>query len=808
MLACVWMVAMALATPSSGEILRNLERLQVVGSVLYVAAHPDDENTRLISWLVGDRGLRTAYLSMTRGGGGQNLIGREQGEYLGVVRTGELLAARAIDGGEQRFTRMRDFGYSKSAEETLRLWGHDEALEDVVRTIREFRPDVIVTRFSPEGGGHGHHTASAQLAVEAFTKAADPAYVIEDLEPWQATRILRNESTWRMREGEPIPDEWLRVDVGTFDPRTGRSYGEIAAQSRTMHKSQGFGSAPRPGSVLEYFSHLGGEPHREPFGGIDTSWGRLEGPVKIQRVLRNAVARFDPSAPHRILPLLAQAHTLLQEVPDAHWRELKTAELEAVMRDCVGWWATARAAVPAATGHTPEVPVTLTALVRAPVPVTIEAIRVPGFQPDEGAPLAPNVPFTLETAFRTRGSPHYALTQPFWLIEAPEPTRYVIETPTVRTAADLPAHEHVGIDLVVAGVRMHVEVPITYAHTDPVRGELVQDFAWAPFTTTTFDQRTLVIPTGRAAIARLTVARVHGPAPEEPMNIRLQVPEGFTATPDHLQVRFADDVLERTFEVSVTAEPGATPQVLTAGGRGRTVIDHPHLPVRTVYGPGEVRLVPVALDRGGVERVAYLQGSGDNVPDALRALGYDVTEIDEATIQAGALTGYHAVVLGVRAYNTRPDLPALHDALMDYVAGGGTLVVQYNTSRRWGRLSESIGPAPFDVGRGRVTDETAAVTFLAPTHRALSAPNRLGDPDFEGWVQERGLYFVSVWNEAYTPLLAMADPGEEPLEGSLLVARHGKGHFVYTGLSFFRQLPAGVPGATRLFANLLALGGR
>jgi LmbE family N-acetylglucosaminyl deacetylase len=367
---------LALATANTafaaapGEILRELEHLRVAGTVLYVAAHPDDENTSLLAWLEGDRGIRAVYLSMTRGGGGQNLVGAEQGQLLGVVRTGELMAARSIDGAEQRFTRTVDFGYSKSAEETLALWGHDEALDDVVRVIREVRPDVLVTRFPTEGQTHGHHLASARLAHEAFALAADPAYVTPGLDPWTADRLLHNVSSWSL---EPTTDTsaWARVDVNSFDPLLGSSYTEIAAASRSMHKSQGFGSAPEVGPDLEYFRSELGTPvggGQDPLAGLDLTLARFEGTERLDKALRLAAERFDPRAPHLSLPRLALAHERLADLPDSAWRARKTAELEELMAKCAGLWLTARAERAAvAPGQT--VAVELSATTRAPVEV-------------------------------------------------------------------------------------------------------------------------------------------------------------------------------------------------------------------------------------------------------------------------------------------------------------------------------------------------------------------------------------------------------------------------------------------------------
>ena len=806
-----WFSTAAMAqptTPPAGDLWRSIERLQVVGTVLYVAAHPDDENTRLISWLVGDRGLRTAYLSMTRGGGGQNLIGSEQAELLGVLRTGELLAARAVDGGEQWFTRMRDFGYSKNPDETFARWGRDEALDDVVRAIRTVRPDIIVTRFNPEAErGHGHHTASAILAGEAFVKAADPSYETAGLEPWAARRLLHNQSTWWLDKDEEIPAEWLRVDVGTFDPLSGRSWGEVAAASRTMHKSQGFGSAPRPGPELEYFTVTDGDERDagdDPFGGLEFGWSRFPGTEKFARALEAAATRFDPQAPHAVLPWLARAHRRLDSVPDPTWRERTRVALERLMVHCAGAWLTARTEAPAvAPGGTVEVVAELVR--RSPAAVDVREVRLPFTDAVPGETSAHGW-----SATATLAVPHdTALTRPMWLRQAPSPMRYTVEEPALRNLADGGSSLVATFDLRIAGVDVSVPVAVQFARTDPVRGEVLHDLEVLPPITASFEQRGLILVVGSPTKTQLTLRAPAGPASGE---LRLALPDGVSSSVTALPVTFEEGVSERTVDVVLTASPSASPGPLVAtvevSGRHYTdqqaVIDHPHLPRRTVLTSAELALSPVDLARGRVTRVGYLPGSGDRVPHALRTVGYDVEEIDEALIRDGRLSMFDAVVLGVRAYNTRPGLPALHGRLMEYVSGGGRLVVQYNTSRRWGPLSDRIGPAPLEVGRGRVTDESAAVTFQNPEHPAIRGPNALTSTDFEGWVQERGLYFVEEWDDAYEPLFAMADPDEEPLQGSTLIARHGNGAFVYTGLSFFRQLPAGVPGAMRLFANLLA----
>ena len=801
-LILVWLALLSNASqaapPHAGQLLREIDRLQVVGSVLYVAAHPDDENTRLLSWLVGERGLQATYLSMTRGGGGQNLIGSEQAELLGVLRTEELLAARRIDGAQQLFTRMRDFGYSKSTEETLERWGRASALTDVVRAIRQVRPDIVVTRFAPDWGGHGHHTASAELAAEAFAKAADPSFATPGLPPWQATRLLHNTSTWRRGPDFVVPDDWMQIDAGSYDALSGRSWGEVAAASRTMHKSQGFGSAPRVGPSLEYFTLTAGAPSRDPFGGIDTSWSRMPGTQRLQRHLARASTGFNPRAPHRALPHLARAHAELTALPEAAepWRTLKLHELERVMLRCAGVWLTATADQAAVAPGT-EASVSLTALARAPISWTLHDVSW------NTGHLAGPGSLTTEKWSETASVPvGEHISRLHWLADVPSPTQYNIRSPTLHNTPATPATVKVTFELTIANTRLAVEVPVRFSRTDPVRGEVHRDLEVLPPITVTPKVAHLMLPRGQEEHIELTLRAFTGPASG---TITFSVPEGFTVEPATLPVTFAEGEVEKTAELRVTADPKAAPGVLRATHEAASMLSYAHIPERTVLRPVDVNLVPLSLSRGNVARVGYLQGSGDRVAEGLRSVGYAVEEIDETAIR-DSLDRFDAVVLGIRAYNTRPGLPALHDALMAYVERGGTLIVQYNTSRRWGPLASAIGPEALDVGRGRVTDETATPDFLEPEHPVMRHPNRITSADFDGWVQERGLYFVESWHESYTPIFAFSDPGEEPQSGALLVAEHGKGRFIYTSLSFFRQLPAGVPGAYRLFANLLALG--
>jgi len=807
----------------AAELQKQLDRLQTLGSVLYIAAHPDDENTAVLATLSKGRNLRTAYLSITRGGGGQNLIGPELGDGLAAIRTQELLAARRLDGAEQFFTGAVDFGFSKTAEESLRLWHHDAVLGDVVRTIRAFRPDVILTRFPPDArAGHGHHTASAMLAIEAFAAAADPARFPEQLKaglrPWQATRLLWNHFRFSEDAPKPAPGS-LTLDVGAFDPLLGRSYGELAAESRSQHRSQGFGVLAQRGAREESFELLAGKPARaDLFEGLDLGWSRFPGTGKVAARLRGARRGFRTGHPAASLPALLHARKALRALPATLQTEpliqAKAAELEDLLRAAAGLWVEAVAdRQRLAPGD--RLTVNAAVLARGGSPLVLESLALEAVTPEgshpletrpDGKPLPDNAPrkeaFTLTVPAATPlGHPHW-LGGPGagpWagLPESPAPFR-------LRARLTLPEGT---FDTVV---------PVQFRFRDPVLGERYQPLAVVPAAFVHLEEGVQIFEGPGAKEVRLKViagaARAAG-------RVRLQVPSPWKVEP-----------AERAFTLSRAGEEGElsfrlTPPAATGSGelrvevdtgagfcaaRGLLKLDHPHIPLQTLLPEARARLERFDLKHNG-HRIGYVMGAGDDIPQALRRLGYEVDLLSDEALAREDLARFDAIVLGIRAYNTRPALQALKERLHAYVAGGGTEVVLYTVNTGFpginaAMVTDTIGPYPFKVGRKRVTDETVPVRLLQPGHPVFHRPNELTAKDFEGWVQERSLYHAEGWDARYTPLLGMADPGEAEDQGALIVAQHGKGHYVYTGLAFFRQLPDGVPGATRLFANLLALG--
>jgi len=812
--------AAAQPAPGIGALAHALDRVATTGRVLYIAAHPDDENTRLLAYLANVRHLGVGYLAMTRGGGGQNLVGGEQGALLDILRTEELAAARRLDGARQFFTRMRDFGYSKRADETLATWGHDDALADVVWVIRTYQPDVIITRFDELPPNHGHHTASAILAREAFTAAADPARFADQLQggvrAWQADRLLYNVASVSNAPvpGNPaVPADALELDVGGYDPRTGLEIGELAAQSRSQHKSQGFGAAARRGPEIEHFVWLAGRrPVRDPFDGLALDWRRYgAAAAATAHALVDAQRALVRDHPERALPALLRARDELARLAAAPGRaddpRLHDARiaLDGVVLAAAGVYTRATAAHPsAAPGTTVEVRVELVART---VPITVRQVALPG-----AAPVAPAAPAATIGVGQQQVIPLVA-TLPasappsvaYWLREPPAPGHYTVDNSGLVGAPSQPAALTASVELAIAGHAIQLALPVVHAWTDPVQGERVRSFVVVPPATVTPVREAVMVP-GRTAPVELVVRAGRDALAAR---VELALPPGFTATPASHDVALARAGDQATVRFDVVAGPraaaGDARPIVRIGDAAWSLredaIDLPHIPLQLVLRPAAIRLVPLAL-RVPAGRVGYVRGSGDSIPADLAHVGFVVDELDDAALRTGELGRYPAIVLGIRAYNTRAALRAAHARLMAYVEHGGTLIVQYNTLA----LDGPIGPYPLALGAGRITDQTAAPSFFDPGGPLLAWPNRITAADFDGWVQERGLYFGQTWDPRYRPVLRFADPGEAPLDGALLIAPHGKGRYLYTGLALFRELPAGVPGAYRLFANLIAAG--
>ncbi|HYO08572.1 MAG TPA: PIG-L family deacetylase [Tepidisphaeraceae bacterium] len=810
------------SAPSAAAILQDLRTLRQTGSVLYVAAHPDDENTHLITYLARGRGYRTAYLSLTRGDGGQNVIGPEFDAALGLIRTHELLAARRLDKGRQFFTRALDFGFSKDYRETLKFWDRQQVVGDIVRVIRTFRPDVVVTRFSPEPGGtHGHHTASAVLAVEAFRLAGDAGAFPEQLgtlAPWQPKRIVQNG-----RGGGG-----MQIDVGGSDPVLGDSFARIAGRSRGMHKSQGFGDfggggggggggGPRGGGGAgdraarpESFQLLAGEPaNKDLLDGIDTTWARFPGGADAGPMIDETIAKFDEKEPSASAAALLELRRKLAALPADLVIDEKRRDLDRILCACLGL------SVETAVPHAEVVPGETIKLrhsvsLRSSVPVRWVGVRYPKINREttEAVELRRDQPAVRESTQTL--PPDSALTQPYWLREeGTAGMSRVDDASLIGLPENPPAFpiEHVfevsDQTLIVADEPVQAAFLSSNGNGQAARLEIIPPVSLEPLS-----EVRLFSSGGSKPVEVEVIASRAGAAG----TVALEAPQGWKIEPASQPFKLSAAGERAKVSFTVTAPQQHATASLTAvadvnGARfntRRVEIRYPHIPPLLLQPRARVRAVSVDLALGGKRRVGYLPGAGDSVADHLAEMGYAVTPLTGADLTPEKLRKLDAVVVGVRALNVRTDLGDRMPALFAFAEAGGNVIVQYN--RPDGLKANPIAPYPLKLSRERVTDEASAVALLAPNHPALNAPNKIAPADFDGWVQERGLYYPSEWAPQFMPILAAGDAGEKPLEGGLLIAKHGRGHFVYTGLAWFRQLPAGVPGAYRLFANLVSLG--
>lgn len=801
---------------SSAEIYKKLEKFNFLGSALYIAAHPDDENTRLISYLSNGVNARTAYLSITRGDGGQNLIGTEIRELLGVIRSQELQMARSVDGGTQFFTRANDFGFSKHPDETLKIWDKDQVLEDMVYVIRSFKPDIIVNRFDHRSPGrtHGHHTSSAMLALEAREMAADKsAYPrqLSKLDTWNTTRHFFNTSWWfygsREKFAEADKTNLMSVDVGNYYPTLGMSNNEISALARSKHRSQGFGSSGERGSYQEYLELIEGDmpaDKEDIFEGINTTWSRIDVGNQIQPIMDRVMAEFDFKAPHNSVSDLLKVHDILSTSKDKHWKSVKIKELNSILISCLGLHLEASTDRQEYTlGDSIEIETEWTN--RSEIPVTALSINLNDKNYEINKSLES---YTTEKSYQIYAvDESMGFSNPYWLNETGSLGMYSVKDESKRVLPESPPAIACEFMLEIEGRKISVNRPVNYRYVNPAEGEIREPLAILPPATLSFDKDMYLFASDQA---QNFVVKVR--ASKENLNgkLTLEVPVDWTVSPDNYEINIENVGQEKSYTFTLDSPEGKSQETLRAYitvdgkkyNKQRIKIDYDHIPLQTVLAPAEAQLVKVPLVIKG-KNIAYLMGAGDKLPESLQNVGYNVELLTIEDIQSRSLSNYDAIIIGIRAYNTLDELKLYNSILFDYAFAGGTLVTQYNTSRRLN--FEHLAPYPLKLSRGRVTDEYAEMRILNPDHRVFNYPNKISTTDFENWVQERGLYFPEEWDDQYQALLSCNDSGEDPLDGSLLVAKHGEGYFVYTSLSWFRQLPAGVPGAYRLFANILAL---
>ena len=793
-----------------GQIRQKLEKLNVLGSVLYVAAHPDDENTRLIAYFANEELMRTAYLSATRGDGGQNLIGPEIREELGLIRTQELLAARRTDGGQQFFSRANDFGYSKDPDETFNIWDRDKVLADFVWTFRKFKPDVVITRFNSDGRTHGHHTASAILAREAFELSGDESAFPEQLdyvETWQPQKLFWNTGWWWFRDSGGDTTNLKTLDVGQYNPLLGESYSEIAAKSRSMHKSQGFGSSRSRGEQIEYLEQWGGKEAESVFGGIDTSWERVTSSKEVSFFINKAIEAYDERNPASIIAPLMGARKALESIESEFWREIKQKEIDELIVAASGLYLSLTSSeANYAIGD--SITISIEAVNRSNVEMEIQQISFSSWPNPVsiGAPLLNNKPFTSEMNFQLPAGMKFS--HQYWLRDEGTLGMYVVnDQELIGKPENDPAIKGV-VSINLSGVKIDLTVPVVFKRTDPVDGEVTEPISIGPPVMVNVSGGVLVFGDNKSKSVEVRV--IAGKA-NCTGTVFLNTPEGWSVTPTEYDFNLGTKLEEKIFTFEITPPSKASEGYVSAKAnidgrsysKGLSVIDYDHIPKQTLYPDAQVKVVRLDLVRNG-NTIGYIEGAGDAIPENLEQIGYEVTTLEKDDVTLDNLQKFDAVILGIRAFNTVEWLSYKNTVLFDYVKDGGNLIIQYNTSHRL--VTQEIAPYSLKLSRDRVAVEQAPVEIIAVDHPVMNSPNRITDKDFENWVQERGLYFPDEWSDEFIPILKSNDPGESPKTGGLLVAKYGKGYYVYSGYSWFRELPAGVPGAYRIFVNLISLG--
>ena len=813
-----FLFAQAPATYNSADIYLGLKKLNVLGSVLYIAAHPDDENTKLLAYFAREKQYRTAYMSLTRGDGGQNLIGDEQGVELGLIRTQELLSARRIDGAEQFFGTAYDFGFSKNATESLNIWNHDKMLSDVVWVIRNFQPDVIITRFPPdERAGHGHHWASSILAAEAFTAAADSTKFPEQfkygVKPWQAKRIFWN--TYNFGGNNTTSPAQLTMDIGTFNPLLGKGYGEVASESRSQHRSQGFGSLKQRGQSTEYFSLTNGSTAaHDVMDSVNTTWQRVPGGEKIQSAIDRIIAGYDFAQPQKSIAGLVKLYNEINTLAGGYWRFKKSEEVRNLIAQCSGLFMEATANKHyAITGDTMAVSFTMNK--RNDISVTVKSIELDTYDTTLNTSLPLNNNIVISSPFIVRKDK--PLYQPYWLRNAHKPGSFSIDDQMLVGKPENDADYTAVINLIIDGTAFKYRIPVQYKYADPARGEIYQPVhVITPFTISATPGIALLNVKPQSGMAQQPELRItlksNINASQLPVTIMAEREKNIVFTKDTVlnaeagkEYIFSPDIKNTGTQkgndfinVSVGVKGKAT--TLTYTNYLRT-IHYEHIPDINYNLTDNVHLITDEIKTVG-KNIGYITGAGDKVPQALEQMGYTVKLLGENDITPSNLRQFDAVLAGIRAYNLFAWLPAKYDILMNYIKGGGNYIVQYNQQDV---VTQNIGPYPFTIGRTRVTDETADIKMLLPDNSVFNYPNKITSADFSNWVQERSIYHAQNLDAHYITPIGSHDPNEAESNGSLVIAPYGKGNFVYTGLVFFRELPAGVPGAYRLMANLVAL---
>lgn len=793
-------------TPTPSEIYFKIEKLNVLASAMYIAAHPDDENTRLITYLTHHDKAYTNYLSLTRGNGGQNLISNELGTDLGIIRTNELWNARKIDGGKQFFSMANDFGFSKKPNEALEIWGKKWLLEQMVYMIRKEQPDVIINRFDhrTEGNTHGHHTASAQLSKEAFTLANDstyelPSVIEEDLPIWKTKRLFFNVSWFffgsKQAFNKADKSKYIPLNIGVYYNLLGKNNQEIASLSRSQHQSQGFGDMSSRGEEIDYVELVDGDALKSSslFEGIDTSWNRIKGGNSIQPLVTQLINEYDFTDPSKSINLLTKIYSEIDKLPETIWKTRKQNEVKELIKNCAGLFLDITTNEPYSF-HDATIPVKVEVANRSNQNIVIKDITLNNNKILLNKKLENKEVFYdyFDTTFNGQLTDFKRFVTLTDFIE-----RQFKENPKIHSIIK----NKIGLE--INGVYLTYSLPIQYRYKDVVKGEVYKPFH----------------------VIRKVSVKIKNPVYIAKKNKDLTI----TAIIDN----YSNEDIEGIFVYSQRRKPnGNIPITLKANERNREIkyqiqedesgfdydagfyfdgksvsdeikwIDYDHIPLSYYYKQVKTRII--ILDKEiKKQRIGYIMGAGDEIPQVLENVGYQVDLIDLKSIKQEDLSKYETIIVGIRAFNTESSLKIKNKLLFDYVKNGGTVITQYQTNTNL--QTEEIAPYNLKIGKTRITNENAVVKFINPNEPVLNKPFKITQKNFQLWVQEQGLYYADEFASEFQPVFTSHDFDEKETNGALLIAKHGKGHYIYTGLSFFRQLPAGNTGALELFINLIEL---
>src|SRR5690554_112793 len=805
---CIAFLQMSFAqkpqTPTPSEIYFKMEQLNVLASALYIAAHPDDENTRLITYLTHHDKAHTNYLSLTRGNDGQNLINNELGTDLGVIRTNELWNARKIDGGHQFFSTADDFGFSKHPKEAFEKWDKELLLQQIVYLIRKEQPDVIINRFDhrTEGNTHGHHTASAQLSKEAFALAQDTSYKIpsdEKLNIWKPKRLFFNVSWFffgnRKAFDKADKSKYIPLNIGIFYNQLGKNNQEIASLSRSQHQSQGFGDLSSRGDEIDYVELVDGEPLKSDnlFEGIDTSWNRIEGGKNIQRLVTQLINEYDFKNPSKSIDLLTTIYTEIDKLPESIWKIRKQNEVKELIKDCAGLFLDLTTNQPYSFPDA-TIPVKVEVANRSNQNIVIKDVMLNNNKTLLNKTLESKEVFYdyFDTQFSSRNLTSFKFINTF---------------DDFKTQFHQDNKNEIGLE--INGVYLKYPLQIQYRYKDVVKGEIYKPFHIVPAVSVQFKQPvyisnedenqevSIVLNNYSKKDIRGTISITHSSVSfHEPYNSK-GLDFILNKEEKNKEFQFSDKFKEGDYSIRLFQDMNFLESDNVKW------IDYNHIPVNYYIKGSETQIINFDNSKLKKQRIGYIMGAGDEIPQVLQNVGYEVDLIDLKSIKKEELAQYETIVLGIRAFNTEEELAVKNQWLFDYTKNGGTVIVQYLTNINL--KTENIAPFDLKIGKTRVTDENAPVQFLFPNEKVLNYPFKITQRNFKNWVQEQGLYYADSYSNDFTPVFSSHDPNEKSTKGGLIIASYGKGYYIYTGLSFFRQLPAGNTGALELFINLIEL---